>query len=122
VEDGLASNGPHIQLLEELNRRFILGVKPGDHQALFAEVERGEGLGHVARWEVSDEQGVIHRFRFVNAVPLNQSCPDGVFFYAVIVDGNVATPRLYFKTVHETFELTRLLVDTSSISSFTVLL
>jgi hypothetical protein len=76
VEDALASNGPHIQLLQELDMRFILGVKPGDHQALFAEVERREGLGHVARREVADEQGVIHRFRFVNAVSLNQSHPD----------------------------------------------
>src|ERR671925_1625230 len=76
VEDALASNGPHIQLLQELDMRFILGVKPGDHQALFAEVDRRERLGHVARREVSDEQGVIHRFRFVNAVPLNQSHPE----------------------------------------------
>ena len=30
---------------------------------------------------------------------------------SVIVDGNVTTPRLYFKTVHESFQLTRLLVD-----------
>jgi hypothetical protein len=76
VEDALASNGPHIQLLQELDRRFILGVKPGDHQALFAEVDRRERLGHVARREVTDEQGVIHQFRFVNAVPLNQSPPE----------------------------------------------
>ncbi len=78
VEDALASNGPHIQLLHELAMRFILGVKPGDHQALFAEVERREGLGPVARREVTDEQGVIPRFRFVNAVPLNQSHPERV--------------------------------------------
>jgi hypothetical protein len=76
VEDALAANGPHLQLLEELDMRFILGVKPGDHQALFAEVERQERLGHVARREVTDEQGVIHRFRFINAVPLNQSHPE----------------------------------------------
>jgi hypothetical protein len=86
VEDGLASNGPHIQLLQELDMRFILGVKPGEHQALFTEVERREGLGQVARREVTAvcaslhmmcaEQGVIHRFRFVNAVPLNQSHPE----------------------------------------------
>ena len=30
----------------------------------------------------------------------------------VIVDGNVTTPRLYFRTVHESFQLTRLLADT----------
>ncbi len=76
MEDALASNGPHLQLLQELDRRFILGVKPGDPQALLAEVDRGERLGHVARREVTDEPGVIHRFRFINALPLNQSPPD----------------------------------------------
>jgi hypothetical protein len=75
VEDALASNGPHIQRLQELDMRFILGVKPGDHQALFEEVDTRERLGQVARREVSDEQGVIQRFHFVNAVPLNQSHP-----------------------------------------------
>jgi hypothetical protein len=29
----------------------------------------------------------------------------------VIVDGDVTTPHLYFKTVHESFQLTRLLVN-----------
>jgi hypothetical protein len=76
VEDALASNGPHIQLLQKLDMRFILGVKPGDHQALFAEVDRRERLGQVARREVTDEHEVIHQFRFVNAVPLNQSHPE----------------------------------------------
>ena len=38
-----------------------------------------------------------------------------------IVDGNVTTPRLYFKTVRESFQLIRLLVDTRSFSDrFTV--
>ncbi len=37
VEDGLASNGPHIKHLKELNLRFILGAKPGDHKFLFGE-------------------------------------------------------------------------------------
>ena len=38
VEDGLASNAPHIRELEKLNLRYILGAKPGDHTALFAEL------------------------------------------------------------------------------------
>jgi hypothetical protein len=38
VEDGLASNAPHIRQLQELNLRFILGVKPSDHTHLFAWV------------------------------------------------------------------------------------
>ncbi len=36
VEDALASNGPHIRLLQSLDMRFVLGVKPGDHKHLFA--------------------------------------------------------------------------------------
>ena len=35
VEDGLASNGPHIKLLKALDMRFILGAKRADHTALF---------------------------------------------------------------------------------------
>ena len=38
VEDGLASNAPHIRELQELNMHFILGAKPGDHPFLFDEV------------------------------------------------------------------------------------
>ena len=36
IEDGLASNAPHIYLLKELNLSYILGCKPGDHKALFS--------------------------------------------------------------------------------------
>jgi hypothetical protein len=35
VEDGLASNAPHIRLLQALDFRFILGIKPKDHSYLF---------------------------------------------------------------------------------------
>jgi hypothetical protein len=31
VEDGLASNAPHIRELKKLHMHFILGAKPGDH-------------------------------------------------------------------------------------------
>ena len=35
VEDDLASNAPHIRLLENLNLRYILGAKETDHTFLF---------------------------------------------------------------------------------------
>ena len=35
VEDGLASNGPHIGTLIENDFRFILGAKPGDRKLPF---------------------------------------------------------------------------------------
>lgn len=42
MEDGVASNDPHVRLLTELDMRFVLGAKVsckrevGDHEALFA--------------------------------------------------------------------------------------
>lgn len=38
IEDGLASNAPHIADLEKHKMHYLLGAKPGDHQHLFAQV------------------------------------------------------------------------------------
>ena len=38
VEDGLASNAPHIRELQNVNMHFILGAKPGDHGFLWDRV------------------------------------------------------------------------------------
>ena len=38
VEDGLSSNGPHIEDLQHYRMHFILGAKPGDHTALFTRM------------------------------------------------------------------------------------
>lgn len=76
VEDGLAANAPHIQLLQTLNMRFILGVKPGDHAALFEQVEERVRQHQVSEHTVTDAEGVTHRFRWVHDVPLNQQHPD----------------------------------------------
>ena len=75
VEDGLASNGPHIKLLKQLDMRFILGAKPADHKALFEWVEATERMntGAVKHVEHTDEHGVHHRFRYLNAAPLNDT-------------------------------------------------
>ena len=83
VEDGLASNGPHVRLLKELDMRFVLGAKPGDHKALFEWVDEleaatpapGAGPG-VERWETTDADGVEHRFRWSNGAPLNDANAD----------------------------------------------
>ncbi len=70
VEDGLASNGPHVKHLKELNLRFILGAKPGDHKFLFDLVNRSRS---VKRAEFSDEEGIMHEFRYLNKAPLNDA-------------------------------------------------
>ena len=55
--------------------RFILGAKPADHKALFKWVESTERMntGAVKHIEHTDAQGVHHRFRYLNAAPLNDT-------------------------------------------------
>jgi len=76
VEDALAANAPHIELLKKLDMRFILGVKPGDHQALFEEVEARARANQVEEWEFVDASQVTHRFGYTNQIALNQQHPD----------------------------------------------
>ena len=59
VEDGLASNAPHIRLLKRLNMRFILGAKPDDHEHLFGEVAQAEAAGRATtlRWTDDTRKG-----------------------------------------------------------------
>lgn len=73
VEDGLASNAPHIRHLEDNNMRYILGAKPGDHAFLFKQIEENKGVQY---YEFKDEKGYLHQFRYVNKVSLNRSHPD----------------------------------------------
>ena len=78
VEDALAANGLHVLLLNELDMRFILGVKPGDHQALFGQVEEKTRQEQVEEFSFTDqdEEDVTHQFRFVNRLFLNGQHPD----------------------------------------------
>jgi Transposase DDE domain len=77
TEDGLSSNAPHIETLQAYGCHYILGVKEGDHGYLFAQVHAAELAGGVQHYERCDRAtGILHRFRFLNAVPLNASHPD----------------------------------------------
>lgn len=68
VEDGLASNAPHIRDLKANDMRFILGAKPGDHAYLFDWVKASKPKDYIIT------QGKIrHRFQFVNDAPLNDT-------------------------------------------------
>ena len=75
LQDGLASNGPHIKLLRSKNLGFILGARPGDHRFLFNWVEK---YGDVRTLERTQRTGikkvsvVRHSFRWVNGAPLNE--------------------------------------------------
>jgi hypothetical protein len=77
TEDALSSNAPHIETLHDYGCHYILGVKEGDHAYLFQQVQAAEEAGRVTYYERHDRAaGVMHRFRFVNNVPLNASRAD----------------------------------------------
>ena len=75
LEDGLASNAPHIKLLNELDCSYILGCKKGDHKALFEFVDGSDQLGNVHHTTIRKGK-VQHKFRFMNQVSLNKAHPD----------------------------------------------
>ena len=79
VEDGLASNAPHVRLLKSLDMHFMLGAKPDDHEHLFAEVSKAEAAGRVTtlRWtDDTAEEEVQCEIRFTHDLPLNKSNAD----------------------------------------------
>jgi hypothetical protein len=76
LEDSLSANGPHLELLQQLNLHYIIGVKPGDHEALFNAVHAGLSRGVTQEWEYTDVEGVEHGYRWRNEVALNASHPE----------------------------------------------
>lgn len=67
VEDGLASNYPHLSMLDELEMKYIIGAKPGDHEYMFDWVKHAKA----EELTIAGEKGMLHHFRWVNNVPLN---------------------------------------------------
>jgi hypothetical protein len=77
TEDSLSSNAPHIETLHDAACHYILGVKEGDHTYLFNQVRAAEDAGRVTYYEQHDRAAkLVHRFRFVNDMPLNASRTD----------------------------------------------
>ena len=70
VEDGLASNGPHIRLLQELGMRFVLGAKPGDHADLFETVDTSP---MTRTMEAKGRDGKRQRFSWVTDVAVDET-------------------------------------------------
>jgi len=76
VEDALAANGPHINLLKSLGYRFIIGAKPVGNAYLFEQLDAAVKTGLAQEIEVTDSHGVLHGYRFANGLRLNASHPD----------------------------------------------
>jgi len=72
VEDGLASNFPHLSLLDSLSMPYIIGVKQGDHAYLFDWISDLKPTIH----EHLDEVGTQHHYHMYTNVPLNDTHHD----------------------------------------------
>ena len=75
TEDGLNSNAPHIRELEKHKLHYILGAKEADHGFLFDYVRSAAKDGSTTEIEYKNDD-IVHRFRFINQVPLNASNQD----------------------------------------------
>jgi hypothetical protein len=69
VEDGLASNYPHLSLIDSLKMSYLIGVKPGDHRFLFDWIKDLKAQRH----SQEDEDGTVHGFKYYEQVPLNDT-------------------------------------------------
>ncbi len=77
TEESLRSNAPHMLTLHDHNLHDIVDVKEGDHPYLFEQVAAAERAGRVTYYDRDDaETGLRHRFRFVSAMPRNESNAD----------------------------------------------
>ena len=78
IEDAISSNAPHIREAEKYNLHYIPGVKRGDHGFLFNQVEEAQKRGETTQFELvdKDDPNIVHRFLFLNQVPINGSNQD----------------------------------------------
>lgn len=78
VEDGLASNAPHIADLQRFNMRYLLGAKPGDHEYLFEQVIEACDQSREELIQVMDQKQktVASETQFIRDLALNKSHPD----------------------------------------------
>ena len=73
VEDSLAANAPHIELLGALDMRYIIGVKPRAHRHLFEQVDAAQD---VQQLEVSVAPNHTRGYRWIHGLSLNASNPE----------------------------------------------
>jgi len=63
IQDALADSGPNVQLIESLEMKYII-VRKGN---IFAWMDPSK----ISCYDFTDEQGIVHKYRFVNGIPLN---------------------------------------------------
>jgi hypothetical protein len=91
--DGLYSKQPFIDAAKQARMSYILVAKPNDHKELFQQVRELDAQGGVGNLTLTDHKGRIHRYRWVNQIPLNGSknADDVNFFQYELVNKDKVT-------------------------------
>jgi hypothetical protein len=113
VEDGLASNAPHIRELQALNMHFLLGAKPGDHEFLYERLI--DAIDHEQITTISWQEGETRcEILFANQLPLNQSNQDLLVnvlqYFEYDAEGEITKQFTWVTDIHITRRNARRLV------------
>lgn len=73
VADSLHSKQPFIEGLQKEDMRYVLVVKEEDHKILMEWVNEQRQLKEVSRLEIKDQKGRLHRYEWINEMPLNDN-------------------------------------------------
>jgi len=76
LEDALAANAPHIQLLMDCDMDFIINIKPVGNASLFDAMHERFLLKQVTEGEQTQSDGSARGYRFAADMPLNASHPN----------------------------------------------
>jgi hypothetical protein len=106
IEDGLASNGPHVRELLEQRMHFILGVKPGDHPFLFERLLAAcdQEQETMISWQEGQRRCEIV---YVNQLPLNEANQDLLVNYLQYSEYDENDERLKHFSWISDFRITR---------------
>jgi len=90
--DDLYSKQPFVDELKKNRMSYILVAKPSDHKILYEWVDDMKKLGESKCIEFKDQKKRLHRYEWVNQVPLNGTVNADLvnfFEYNLIVDNKV---------------------------------
>jgi hypothetical protein len=76
TQDGLFTNGPYIQLLEEAGIEFIFTAKSGSLPGLLKAFDQEKKTGRVQTHRLENPNGSIHSYQWSAQMNLNASHPD----------------------------------------------
>jgi len=127
LEDSLASNGPHLTMLQNNDCHYLSGVKDGDHKYLFQQFKINSKNKCTIHHQTIHRQGqkvfvytVTKEYEFINGLELNKA--SGLKTNLVIFKETICDDKTGAKTKEKNFSwVTDLELTTQNIDHIVVL-